>query len=98
MPHAWLPAVPVGGEADTGVTPYEEQRERRRRLMARAHLLAKELTLTDYERGELAMMLPGQAGASGPVSWGHLSDQDLARLVKWLHGTTLVVALLRQRA
>lgn len=74
------------------------QWEQRRRLMARAILLAQQLTLTDDERRELAMMLPTRSGATGPVSWGSLSPGELARIVKWLEGAGFVLELLGLRA
>lgn len=66
-------------------------------LMRYARALAADLGLTDDERRELAMRLPGQSGAQGPVSWSQLSAQDLAIMVHWLNGSLLVYELLRQR-
>lgn len=75
-----------------------EGRERRRRLMARAILLAGELRLSDSERRELAMMLPTRMGATGPVSWASLDERELSRIVKWLQGASLVLELYGLRA
>lgn len=66
-------------------------------LMRRAQALASELGLDDDERRELAMMLPGQMSASGPVSWKHLDVGDLATMVHWLNGATKVYELVRMR-
>lgn len=70
---------------------------RRAYLMRRARALAAELGLTDEERQELAMMLPGQMHASEPVSWARLTDEDLSVMVHWLLGATRVYELLRLR-
>jgi hypothetical protein len=55
------------------------------------------LNLSDEERQELAMMLPGRKGSQGPVSWALLDVDELAHLVNWLEGARLVLALYRQR-
>lgn len=65
--------------------------------MRRAQALAGELGLSDEERRELAMMLPGQMGASGPVSWRQLTESDLATMVHWLNGAMKVYELLALR-
>lgn len=72
--------------------------QQRTYLMRRCRALASELELSDAERWELAMMLPGQAAASGPVRWGRLSVADLAVLCHWLRGAELFVALCVTRA
>lgn len=64
--------------------------------MARARFFAERLGLTDDERHELAMMLPGRHGE--PVSWGRLSDDEVAVLCAWLRGASLVVDLYLLRA
>lgn len=61
--------------------------------MARARWLAEQIGLTDEERREVAMMLPTRMDASGPVSWGLLSDAELATLCSWLKGAILVLHL-----
>ncbi len=71
--------------------------KRRTYLMRYARALAGELGLSDDERRELAMRLPGQSGAQGPVSWSKLSVEDLAIMVHWLNGSLLVYELLRMR-
>jgi hypothetical protein len=70
---------------------------RRQLLMARARWAATQCGLDDEERRELAMMLPTQSGASGPVSWALLSDQELALMIAWLRGAMLVEDLRRLR-
>lgn len=70
---------------------------RRAYLMRRARALAGDLGLTDEERRELAMMLPDQKGASGPVSWGQCTDDDLSVMVQWLHGARHVYDILSMR-
>lgn len=67
-------------------------------LMRRCRALAGELQLSDAERWELAMMLPGQVAASGPVRWGRLDTKDLAVLCHWLRGMELFVGLCVTRA
>lgn len=69
----------------------------RQTLMARARWLAAENGLSDEERRELAMMLPTRRGASGPVSWGLLSDDEIALLCAYLRGAMLVQDLRRLR-
>jgi hypothetical protein len=66
--------------------------------MRRCRALATQLGLSDAERWELAMMVPGQAAASGPVRWSHLSTEDLAVLCQYLRGAELFVGLVVQRA
>ena len=66
-------------------------------LMPYARALAADLGLTDDERRELPMMLPGQSGAQSPVSWSKLSAQDLTIMVHWLNGSLKVYELLRLR-
>lgn len=66
--------------------------------MARALFFARDVGLSDEERRELAMMLPGQSSASGPVSWAHLSETDLAVMCAWLRGARLFVDLVAQRS
>jgi|DEB3_MinimDraft_2_1074329.scaffolds.fasta_scaffold103196_2 hypothetical protein len=58
--------------------------------MARARWHAEQIGLTDAERRELAMMLPTRPDASEPVSWGRLTDQELALMCSWLRGAMLV--------
>lgn len=65
--------------------------------MRRARGLAGELGLTDAERQELAMMLPGQMNAHEPVSWAHLTERDLATMVHWLTGALRVYEVLSLR-
>ena len=65
--------------------------------MRYAFALCKELTLSDDERRELAMMLPSRMNATEPVSWKELDVGELAVLVHWLNGATKVVTLLRLR-
>lgn len=65
--------------------------------MRYARALAGELGLSDEERRELAMRLPSQSGATGPVSWELLDAEDLAIMVHWLNGSLMVYELLRQR-
>lgn len=93
-------ATPVPAEERQAILRRQalEARERRRRLMARAWLLAGELRLSDSERRELAMMLPTRSGASGPVSWAMLDERELSRIVKWLQGANLVLELYGLRA
>lgn len=67
------------------------------RLQRHAFALARELSLTDDERRELAMMLPSRKGASGPVSWADLEVDEFAHLVIELEGARLVLALYRMR-
>lgn len=67
-------------------------------LMRRCRALAAQLQLSDDERWELAMMVPGQSGASGPVHWDCLSTQDLAVLCHYLRGAELFVDLCVARA
>lgn len=43
------------------------------------------------------MMLPGQRGAQGPVSWAVLDAEDYATLVLWLEGAQRVTTLYRMR-
>lgn len=69
----------------------------RAHLMRLCWALAKDLTLTDDERRELAMMLPTRGDASEPVSWATLDASELAHLANWLSGARLVRDLLRMR-
>ena len=69
----------------------------RSRIMARALFLARECGLSDVERRELAMMLPGQRDASDSVSWALLDADDLLVMVHWLTGYRNVRDLKRLR-
>jgi hypothetical protein len=80
--------------AESGTRAYDSAKERLRR---HAFALVRELNLSDEERQELAMMLPGRKGSQGPVSWALLDVDELAHLVNWLEGARLVLALYRQR-
>lgn len=71
--------------------------KRRSYLMRYARALAGDLGLTDEERRELAMRLPSQSHAQGPVSWGKLTVEELAIMVHWLNGALTVYELLRLR-
>lgn len=70
----------------------------RTRLMRHAHALAREMDLSDDERRELAMMLPGQEGAQAAVSWATLDEVELAVMVQWLRGAQLVRDVKRLRS
>jgi hypothetical protein len=63
-----------------------------------AFALANKLGLGNTERGELAMMLPTQTGASGPVSWGSLSGAELRLLADWMTGWIWLTELANLRA
>lgn len=64
----------------------------------RAFAVANELGLGDMERRELAMMLPTQTGASGPVSWAALSIAELGLLADWMTGVIRLRELANLRA
>lgn len=64
----------------------------------RAFAVANELKLGDMERRELAMMLPTQTGASGPVSWRVLRAQELGLLADWMTGAIRLAELANLRA
>lgn len=78
----------------SGSPAYDSAKSRLRR---HAFALARELTLTDEERRELAMMLPSRSGAHEPVSWSSLEAEEFAHLVAWLDGAHRVLALYRLR-
>lgn len=61
--------------------------------MGRARFLAEQIGLTDDERHELAMMLPDRWRESEPLSWGKLTDSEVALLCSWLKGAVLVITL-----
>jgi len=64
----------------------------------RAHAVAGELGIGDTERRELAMMLPTQTGAAGPVSWAVLSGAELRLLADWMTGVIRLKELANLRA
>lgn len=64
----------------------------------RAFVVANELGLGNMERRELAMMLPTQTGASGPVSWAALSVAELGLLADWMTGVIRLRELANLRA
>lgn len=69
----------------------------RTKKMRQARALSAQLGLDDFERRELAMMLPSQANASEPVSWAKLDEGELQMLCWQMEGALRVYELLRQR-
>ena len=74
-------------------TPAIDRNKANRRVFA----LLNNLGIGDNERRELAWMLPGQAGATGPPSFASLSGADLQLLGDWLTGAEMLLELAKLR-
>jgi hypothetical protein len=65
-------------------------------LAKKAYTIAKQIGLTDEDRRDLALMVPGVDPDTGG-SWKALSDYEFARIVDMLEGYLLVAHLLHTR-
>lgn len=81
-------------EADIG-DEIADREARTESLRRKCFMLAKEIGLTDTDRHELSIMLPGAPDTGAP--WRALSYDQLARLADWLTGWTFIHTILRDR-